>query len=182
MKKIAITILSAVLLAVAFLLGVIFGSNEQLYDQQGSSQLAQDDSDPDIRTELFDDGSRSLWIRSEDKARIDQYLFSAGGNLLAKKEFRIGADGNPLRCRIYDDTKTELFKIRYGYRKADGILVEEQVFDSTVKDGEEEIPLRRVLHTYSSDSTESKTISIDAESTSLPNNIVTAFHNPFISE
>jgi len=55
-------------------------------------------------------------------------------------------------CKTYDGQKTELFKTSYGYRKSDGLLVEERMFDSRVKrinpDTGEEMPIRRFIYTY----------------------------------
>ena len=41
--------------------------------------------------------------------------------------------GNPTGCKIYDGQKNEMYKTSYGYRKSDGQLVEERMFDSRVK-------------------------------------------------
>ena len=74
------------------------------------------------------------------------------------------AHGNPMNCKIYDGQKTEMFKSRYGYRKSDGLLVEEQMFDSRVKRVDpntgEEMPVRRFIYIYDALGKRSAPISI----------------------
>jgi hypothetical protein len=73
-------------------------------------------------------------------------------------------NGNTLSCKIYDGSKTELYKVRYGYRKSDGQLVEEQMFDSRVKRINpatgQEMPVRRFIYTYDANGKRSAPISI----------------------
>ena len=78
--------------------------------------------------------------------------------------YRMDAQGNPMNCKIYDGKKNEMFKSRYGYRKSDGQLVEEQMFDSRVKridpNTGEEMPVRRFIYTYDAQGNRSAPISI----------------------
>ena len=61
--------------------------------------------------------------------------------------YRMDEQGNPRSCKIYDGQQQELYKVRYGYDKQWGRLVEEQMFDSRVKridpNTGEEMPVRQ---------------------------------------
>ena len=43
------------------------------------------------------------------------------------------SNSNPVSCTIYDGANNLLFKVSYGYRKSDGQLVEERMFDARNK-------------------------------------------------
>ena len=65
--------------------------------------------------------------------------------------YRMDEKGNALGAKIFDGKKEELFKVSYGYRKSDGVLVEERMFDSrnrriSPEDGTE-LPVWRFIHT-----------------------------------
>ena len=107
---------------------------------------------PNVRVTRHDDGSRTVFERSVDQRVLTKKTFTAGGNLFLITIYRMDANGNPMNCKIYDGKKTEMFKSRYGYRKSDGLLVEEQMFDSRVKRTDpntgNEMPVRRFIYTY----------------------------------
>jgi hypothetical protein len=186
MKRITLTVLAVASLACAFFIGTRFPHVKPKQDNAAISQQVEEDPDRNIRTELAADGTHSFWIRSEDGSRIDQYLFNSSSGLIGRKSFRLHPDGNPVKCKIYDDTKTEIYKIRYGYRTSDGMLVEEQVFDSQInrvdKNTGGELPLRRVIYTHEPGISDPKIIVIDAEDIELTNNLVSAFRNPFATK
>lgn len=107
---------------------------------------------PNVRVMRNEDGSRTLFLRSPDNRTLTKKTFTANGVLEVVTVYRMDANENPLSCKIYDGLKQELFKVSYGYRKSDGQLVEERMFDSRVKrlekDGKTEMPVRRFLYTY----------------------------------
>ena len=105
-----------------------------------------------VRVMRHDDGSRTIFTRSPDNRVLTKKTYTANGALFLVTIYRMDAHGNPMNCKIYDGQKNEMFKSRYGYRKTDGQLVEEQMFDSRVKridpDTGEEMPVRRFIYTY----------------------------------
>lgn len=107
---------------------------------------------PNVRVTKHDDGSRTIFVRSPDNRTMTKRTFTGNGALFLVTIYRMDEQGNPMNCKIYDGQKNEMFKSRYGYRKADGLLVEEQMFDSRVKrldpNTGEEMPVRRFIYTY----------------------------------
>jgi hypothetical protein len=119
---------------------------------------------PNVRVTRHEDGSRTIFSRSPDARTLTKKTYSSGGALFLVTIYRMDAQGNPMNCKIYDGKKNEMFKSRYGYRKSDGQLVEEQMFDSRVKridpNTGEEMPVRRFLYTYDALGNRSAPISI----------------------
>ena len=183
MKRLFIVISSAAALLFAFFAGTQFPSAKQPLNLPPASNQATGHSDPDIRTELKQDGTRLLWIRSNDKLHLSQYVFASDESLAGKKVYRVDRNGNPLACKIFDDMNTELFKVSFGYRKSDGKLVEEQIFDSRIKrlgpDHAKEVPVRRLIYSRQKGATDTTPSLIDTESADLPNHLLTAFRDPF---
>jgi hypothetical protein len=111
-----------------------------------------------------DDGSRTIFSRSPDARTLTKKTYTENGALFLVTIYRMDAQGNPMNCKIYDGQKNEMFKSRYGYRKSDGQLVEEQMFDSRVKridpNTGEEMPVRRFIYTYDALGNRSAPISI----------------------
>ena len=107
---------------------------------------------PNVRVMRHDDGSRTIFCRSPDARTLTKKTYTGAGALFLVTIYRMDAKGNPMNCKIYDGQKNEMFKSRYGYRKSDGQLVEEQMFDSRVKridpNTAEEMPVRRFIYTY----------------------------------
>lgn len=119
---------------------------------------------PNVRVMRHDDGSRTIFSRSPDARTLTKKTYSGKGALFLVTIYRMDAQGNPMNCKIYDGKKNEMFKSRYGYRKSDGQLVEEQMFDSRVKridpNTGEEMPVRRFIYTYDAQGNRSAPISI----------------------
>ncbi len=178
MKTFTIILSSAITIALTFFAGMQFPSDEKNSEQRIVSTQIADYSDLNIRTNLEDDGSRILWIRSEDQIRVFRFEISSSGNISSKRDYRIDRKGNPMKCRIFDKTNTEVFKARYGYRTTDGLLVEEQIFDSKNKhldrQQEEEVPVRRIVYSGELGATDPNPTIIELVSMELPNNLITA--------
>lgn len=119
---------------------------------------------PNVRVMRNEDGSRSVFTRSPDARTLTKKTYTGQGALFLVTIYRMDAQGNPLNCKIYDGQKNEMFKSRYGYRKTDGQLLEEQMFDSRVKridpNTGEEMPVRRFIYTYDALGNRSAPISI----------------------
>lgn len=119
---------------------------------------------PNVRVMRHDDGSRTVFTRSPDSRTLTKKTYTGNGALFLVTIYRMDAHGNPMNCKIYDGQRTEMFKSRYGYRKSDGLLVEEQMFDSRVKrldpNTGEEMPVRRFIYTYDALGNRSAPISI----------------------
>lgn len=107
--------------------------------------------DPDLCVQNSPDGSRVMWIRSQDRRNITKYDFAADGSLSFLTNLRTDAAGNPLGAKIYDGSNELLYKTMYGYHKTTGALVTELLFDTRAEQvpGQKEEPLRRV--TYATD-------------------------------
>lgn len=116
-----------------------------------------------VRVMRHEDGSRTIFKRSDDSRTLIKRTRNAGGKLILVTVYRMDAQGNETGCKIYDGDKKELFKVSYGYRKSDGQLVEERMFDSQVKRidpvTKQEMPVRRVVYTYDAEGNRSAPIS-----------------------
>lgn len=117
-----------------------------------------------VRVIRQEDGSRAVFTRSPDARTLTKKTYSESGSLILVTIYRMDTQGNPMNCKIYDSKKNEMFKSRYGYRKSDGQLVEEQMFDSQVKRIDpktgQEMPVRRFIYTYDALGNRSAPISI----------------------
>lgn len=146
------------LLKILIVLG--FGALSTLADEAGFDAV----DGPNVRVMRHDDGSRTIFTRSPDNRTLTKKTYTGNGALFLITIYRMDAHGNPMNCKIYDGQKTEMFKSRYGYRKSDGVLVEEQMFDSRVKRVDpntgEEMPVRRFIYTYDALGNRSAPISI----------------------
>ena len=107
---------------------------------------------PNVRVMRHEDGSRTVFSRSPDSRTLTKRTFSAKGVLKMLTIYRMDMHGNPTGCKIYDGDKNELYKFSYGYRKSDGKLAEERMFDSRVKRIDPktgaEMPVRRFIYSY----------------------------------
>jgi hypothetical protein len=107
---------------------------------------------PNVRIMRHEDGARTLFTRTPDNRTLVKKKFTANGRLQMLTIYRMDANANPIGCKIFDSTNTLLFKVSYGYRKSDGQLVEERMFDARVarKDPNtgKEIPVQRVCYVY----------------------------------
>lgn len=119
---------------------------------------------PHVRVLRGEDGSRTVFKRTPDNRTLTKRMFSAQGSLVLITIYRMDTQGNPRSCKIYDGKNTELFKVRYGYDRDTGQLMEEQMFDSRVRhlnpgDGSE-MPVRRFIYTYDANGQRSKPVAI----------------------
>ncbi len=107
---------------------------------------------PNVRVMRHEDGSRTLFTRTPDNRTLTKRKFSANGVLVMLTVYRMDANANPIGCRIHDGRNQLLFKVSYGYRKSDGQLVEERMFDARVarKDPNtgKEMPVQRICYVY----------------------------------
>lgn len=107
---------------------------------------------PNVRVMRHDDGSRTHFTRTPDNRTLTKRKFSANGVLTMITVYRMDANGNPIGCRISDGQGDLLFKVSYGYRKSDGQLVEERMFDArTVRrdpNTGREMPIQRICYVY----------------------------------
>ncbi len=99
---------------------------------QAASEIDAVDG-PNVRVMRHKDGSKTIFTRSPNNQVLTKKTFTAAGILSLITIYRMDAGGNPVGCKIYDGQKSELFKVAYGYRKSDGQLVMEQMYDSRVK-------------------------------------------------
>ena len=107
---------------------------------------------PNVRVMRHEDGSRTLFTRAPDDRTLTKKKFSANGALTMLTVYRMDANANPIGCKIFDGQNQLLFKVSYGYRKSDGQLVEERMFDARVmrrdKDSGKEMPVQRICYLY----------------------------------
>ena len=107
---------------------------------------------PNVRVMRHEDGSRTHFTRTPDNRTLTKRKFSANGVLIMITVYRMDTNGNPIGCRISDGKGNLLFKVSYGYRKSDGQLVEERMFDARVvrrdKHTGKEMPIQRICYVY----------------------------------
>ena len=100
---------------------------------------------PNVRVMRHEDGSRTLFTRAPDERTLTKKKYSANGVLTMLTIYPIG-------CNIFDGQNQKLFKVSYGYRKSDGQLVEERMFDARVmrrdKNTGKEMPVQRICYLY----------------------------------
>jgi hypothetical protein len=98
------------------------------------------------------DHSRTHFTRTPDKRTLTKRRFSANGALTMLTVYRMDSSGNPIGCRISDGQNNLLFKVSYGYRKSDGQLVEERMFDARAirrdPNTGKEMPVQRICYVY----------------------------------
>ncbi len=122
----------------------------------GAAQQAAGDFNavdgPNVRVMRHEDGARTFFTRTPDNRTLTKKKFSANGALMMVTVYRMDSNGNPIGCRITDGQGNLLFKVSYGYRKSDGQLVEERMFDARVvrKDPNtgKEMPVQRICYVY----------------------------------
>ena len=107
---------------------------------------------PNVRVMRHDDGSRTLFTRAPDNRSLTKKKMNANGVLVMMTNYRMDSNSNPVSCKIYDGANNLLFKVSYGYRKSDGQLVEERMFDARNKrldpNTGTEMPVQRVCYVY----------------------------------
>jgi hypothetical protein len=115
------------LIAAAVLLGGIAAADVPGLEVQG----------PYASVKTNKDGSREYFARTRDMQTITKTTKGPDGTLRLKTVYRLGPEGNPRTCNIYDGKGTHLYKTSYGYDKRPGLtfgkLMEEWMFDARVK-------------------------------------------------
>jgi hypothetical protein len=131
----------------------------------GAQQAAPgiDDVDgPNVRVLRHNDGSRTHFTRTPDNRTLTKRKFTANGVMSMITVYRMDAKGNPIGCRISDGKGNLLFKVSYGYRKSDGQLVEERMFDARVVRRDpntgKEMPVQRICYVYDAEGNRSAPI------------------------
>lgn len=128
------------------------------------SKAGWESDGPFVRIQRGEDGSRTEFKREPNNRVLTKRTFSAGGSLEVRTEYRMDEHGNPRSCRIFDGQGNELFKVRYGYDRTTGQLMEEQMFSSQVKNinpaDKQEMPVRRFIYSYDANGQRSKPIAI----------------------
>ena len=121
---------------------------------KASASELDDANGPNVRVMRHEDGSRTVFTRAPDDRTLTKKKFSASGVLNMLTIYRMDGNGNPIGCKIYDGQNELLYKVSYGYRKSDGLLVEERMFDARVvrrdKDTGKEMPVQRICYLYDS--------------------------------
>jgi hypothetical protein len=106
---------------------------------------------PNVRVLHHDDGSQTRFERSADNQTL-QSTMRKGGVIQLRTVYRMDKHTNPISCKIFDGSDTELYRIRYGYRKSDGQLVAEEMYDSRVVRRHPgtglEMPVRSIRYFY----------------------------------
>ena len=107
---------------------------------------------PNVRVMRHEDGSRTLFTRTPDSRSLTKKKFNPNGVLVMMTNYRMDSNSNPVSCKIYDGANNLLYKVSYGYRKSDGQLVEERMFDARTKRVDSnsgvEMPVQRVCYVY----------------------------------
>jgi hypothetical protein len=143
---------------------------------------------PNTIETLQADGSRVVWTQDADKRVLRKKVFSPNGSLATLTVYRIDPNGNPLKCDIYDDQHTRLYRGVYGYGKSDGKLVMALFYDSRTKRvdraGGSEIPVRRYDFEYDDKGNPLKPTAVDTTATPSPQDApkgfpTVPFENPF---
>ena len=108
--------------------GFVFAQDAGFEDVEG----------PNVRVIRHADGSRTRFTRTPDNTVLTKKKFSPNGVMamvtvygMFKRDHMLA--GNPNSCMIYDGKNNLLFWVRYGYRKQDGQLVQEEMFDARAK-------------------------------------------------
>lgn len=107
---------------------------------------------PNVRVMRHEDGSRTLFMKSPDNQTLTRKKYSASGTLSMMTVYRMDSNANPVSCKIYDGSNQLIFKVSYGYRKSDGQLVQENMYDARAvrKDPNtgKEMPIQVVKYVY----------------------------------
>lgn len=107
---------------------------------------------PNVRVLRHEDGSQTRFTRTPDNRTLTKKKTNANGVLTMLTIYRMDEMGNPRSCNIFDGRNQRLFKVSYGYRKSDGQLVEERMFDARTvrKDPNtgQEMPVQRICYVY----------------------------------
>jgi len=120
-------------------------------------------SGPNVRLMRHFDGTRTEFRRSPDDRTHTKKTFGTNGHLILTSIYRMDTSGNPRSCKIYGGRKELLYKVAYGYHKAHGRLVAEDMFDARQDRRHpvtnKELPVRRMYYTYDALGNRSRPIS-----------------------
>jgi hypothetical protein len=120
---------------------------------------------PNVRVMRHTDGATTRFTRTSDNRTLTKRKLSANGVLTMLTIYRMDEHGNPVGCQIFDGNNQRLFKVSYGYRKADGQLVEERMFDARVirRDPHtgQEMPVQRICYVFDAQGNRSAPIVIN---------------------
>jgi hypothetical protein len=138
--------------------------------------------DTDVRVVKNSDGSRDVYIRSGN-GFITRHRFGTDATLFSRSAYRVDEAGNPMTCRIYDPDGKEAAKVLYGYRRNNGKLAEERVFNSRTKVVDQtgkEVPMYRMI--YQEDG-EKLSFYLDEEKPviDIAQRLDSPFRNPFVN-
>jgi len=108
---------------------------------------------PNVRVKRHQDGSRTVFQRSRDDTTLVKRTYGANGAVKMVSVYRIGTNGQPLACKIFDGGKNLLYKVSYGFNKSSGRLEAERMFDARAfrpnKDNpRQEQPVRIMYYNY----------------------------------
>jgi len=143
---------------------VVLASGQATGQTAADTSAGWESDGPFVRILRGEDGSRTEFKREPNNRALTKRTVTAAGSLLMRTEYRMDEHGNPRSCRIFDGQGNELFKVRYGYDRTSGLLMEEQMFDARVKNinpvDKQELPVRRFIYTYDANGQRSKPIAI----------------------
>ena len=143
---------------------------------QASSDMKTTESKTNVRIMKNEDGSYTEFRRSSDERVIERRTYGdrVGGNgdrvLRMSVIYRKDVYGKLRSGRVHDGSGKVLYRVVYGYRKSDGKLAAEDMFDARVKRTkpfknpqtgkleEKEVPVRRLYHRYDAQGRASKPI------------------------
>lgn len=126
--------------------GVVHGDEvkKEVYEAEGAN----------VRVMRHRDGSKTQMTRSPDNRTIIKIKKNPNGVLTMRTIYRMDENGNPRGCKIYDGQGIELFKVSYGYRKVDGQLMVEYMYDSRTPRMDpstgKEMPVQKVIYSFDS--------------------------------
>jgi hypothetical protein len=147
-------------LKIISLIAGLFAFSQGMLDARDKDFDAVDG--PNVRVMRHDDGSRTMFMRSPDKKKLTKKKFSANGVLTMMTIYWMDSNGNPTGCRIIDGQNQVLFKVVYGYRKKDGLLVKEKMFDARTPRKDpvtgEEMPVQTITYVYDAEGNRSAPI------------------------
>lgn len=108
---------------------------------------------PNVRVKRHQDGSRTVFQRARDDTKQIKRTFGANGVLKMISVYWIGPNGDPLSCKIFDGSKTLLYKVSYAFDKQTGRLAGERMFDARTPridpdNPGKEAPIRVMYYNY----------------------------------
>ena len=128
---------------------------------------------PHVRIKKNDqDGSHVVFERSPDDRRLVKTTKNQNGEVKMRATYTRNEKGFLTFGQIHDGQGTLIYRVQYGYDRATGRLIAEQMFDARVrnyyplpiKDEETgarvEMPVRRVYYFYDAEGNQSKAISL----------------------